>query len=153
LAFSKVYHRLMAEYPTVWKSDAQLALLVRLLVAADKFYPEWPTANRRNGAYRSLVEAGLVIEKEGTTGYTIRGLEAERERRSNAARNAAASRWGMPSRVEKEKNRGNGIAPEAPTSFIRFPPKAERAPGEAALTLHDGTHPGAGNCLVCHPVR
>jgi hypothetical protein len=155
--FSKIYHRLMTEYPDVWKSDAQLALLVRLLVAADKFYPDRPTANRRNGAYRLLVEAGLVLEKEGTTGYTIRGLEAEHERISNAGRIAAASRWNMPSREEKEKRRvevGDGIVDngDQPQSFIRYPKRegASRAPGEALVPIHDGRH--GKSCLVCNPV-
>jgi hypothetical protein len=121
--YSRLYHRLMSEYPAVWRSDSQLALYVRLLVAAEKFYPEWPTSNRRNGAYQSLLKAGLVIEKEGTDGYTIRGLEAERERRSHAARNAAASRWDMPRRDETRKDEtrnGNG---HSPTTFMSFPPK------------------------------
>lgn len=129
-AYSRIYHRLMSEYPKVWRSDSQLALLVRLLVAAEKFYPEWPTSNRRNGAYQSLLKAGLVIEKEGTDGYTIRGLEAERERRSHAGRNAAASRWGMPRRDEQETrqeehvvadtNASNGTGPQV---FMGFKPK------------------------------
>jgi hypothetical protein len=110
-AYSRIYHRLMTEYPSVWRSPTQLALYVHLLVAAEKYYPEWPTANRRNGAYQSLVKAGLVIEKEGTDGYTIRGLEAERERRSHAGRNAAASRWGMPRRDEQENRRDEQGAP------------------------------------------
>ena len=111
--YSRLYHRLMTEYPSVWRSPVQLGLYVQLLVAADKFYPEWPTSNRRNGAYQSLLKAGLVIEKEGTDGYTVLGLEADRERRSHAARTAAAARYGMPKREEKskeEKSSGNGIA-------------------------------------------
>lgn len=140
-AYSRIYHRLMSEYPSVWRSDSQLALLVRLLVAADKFYPEWPTSNRRNGAYRLLLEAGLVIEKEGTDGYTIRGLEAERERRSHAGRNAAASRWGMPRRDETSKDEKENGAPHANASFMGFRPKAGS---------HVGQHP---ECAVCAPLR
>ena len=164
-SYSRVYHRLMTEYPSVWKSDKQLALFLRLLVMAEKFYPEWPTPNRRNGAYQSLVKAGLVIEKRVADSdsegigpsasdsyvYTVRGLEAERERRSHAARNAAASRWEMPRRVEtskEEKISANGT--DAPTSFIRYRPKEERVPGEAFLPRHNGQHDAA--CLVCHPV-
>jgi hypothetical protein len=148
--YSRIYHRLMTEYPAVWKSDSQLALLVRLLVAADKFYPEWPTSNRRNGAYQSLLEAGLVIEQEGTVGYTIRGLEAEHKRRSHAARNAAASRWAMPKRrEEKIREEGNGQAPRTPAGFMGFPVK-QRVPGEAVVPYHGGQHDKS--CLVCHPV-
>jgi hypothetical protein len=123
-AYSRIYHRLMTEYPSVWRSPTQLALYVHLLVAAEKYYPEWPIANRRNGAYQSLLKAGLVIEKEGTDGYTIRGLEAERERRSHAARNAAASRWEMPRRDETsidKTSKGNGQSP--PQTFMGWKPK------------------------------
>ncbi len=129
-AYSRLYHRIMTEYPSVWKSDAQLALFLRLLVAAEKYYPEWPPANRRNGAYQSLVEAGLVLEKNGTDGYTIRGLRAERERRSHAARIAAASRWEMPRRDETSIDKKVGA--------------------NGTRAAHLGQHP---DCLVCEPLR
>lgn len=138
--YSRIYHRLMTEFPSVYRSDSQLALFVRLLVAADKFYPEWPTANRRNGAYQSLLKAGLVIEQEGVDGYTIRGLRAERERKTNAARIAAASRWGMPNKTvtEQNKNSANG---DAPAIFMGYRPKARE---------HFGQHP---DCHICAPLR
>ena len=143
-AYSRIYHRLMTEYPSVWRSPSQLALYVQLLVAAEKYYPEWPTANRRNGAYQSLLKAGLVIEKEGVNGYTIRGLEAERERRSHAARNAAASRWGMPRREEDENRIDKQGAPHSstngtgPGTWLGYPPKK--------AGVHEGQHLG---CFVC----
>ncbi len=138
-SYSRIYHRLMTEYPQVWRSDAQLALLVRLLVAADKFYPERPPVGRgpnshsgaigpRNGAYQSLLKAGLIIEEEGTDGYTIRGLQAERERRSHAGRNAAASRWGMPrrdeTRIDKKVAANASPTNGANGNFMGFRPKA-----------------------------
>jgi len=131
----------MTEYPSVWRSDAQLALFMRLLVAAEKYYPERPTANRRNGAYQSLLEAGLVIEQEGTDGYTIRGLEAERERRSHAGRIASASRWGMPRRDETSIDKTSSGANANGTTFMGWKPKRG---------AHEGQHP---DCLVCAPLR
>jgi hypothetical protein len=156
--YSRVYHVLMEEYPHVWKSDAQLALFIRLLTAADKWWPQMAPIGRRNGAYRSLVEAGLVLENEGATAYTMRGLGKARSSRSEHARHAVSRRWeysentqSLPSRVEKSKEEKS--TGQSPTSFIRFPVKEDRAPGEAAMVRHDGTHKGADNCLVCHPVR
>jgi hypothetical protein len=123
--FSKVFHALRDEYYGVWKSDAQLALYVRLLCLANQAYPQMAPIGHRNGAYQSLVKAGLVIENEGATGYTILGLQGERERRSHAARNAAASRWGMPSKEEKSKEeKSNGHPPE---TFMGWKPRTTPA--------------------------
>jgi len=142
--FIKVYHVLKDEFPGVWRSDAQLALFVRLLVVADKWWPEWAPVAHRNGAYRSLLECGLVIENQGGTGYTIKGLGPERSKRSQHGRHAASMRWAssehaqlMPSRAEQNKaEQSNGQSP----SFLRSP----------TGPTHDGRHP---DCLVCAPLR
>ena len=142
--FIKVYHQLKDEFPGVWRSDAQLALFVRLLVIADKWWPEWAPVAQRNGAYRSLLECGLVIENQGGTGYTIKGLGPERSKRSQHGRHAASMRWAssehaqpMPSRAEQSKaEQSNGQSP----TFLRSP----------VGPLHDGRHP---DCLVCAPLR
>lgn len=146
--YSKIYHKLMAEYPEVWASDRSLALFVRLLCDANAFYPQFPRILRHSKTFQSLVRSGLVIEKPGNR-YSIRGLEAERERKSHASRIAAASRWEMPNRLDKNKE-GNGDATASlKPSFMRFP-EPDRAPGEAVVPRHDGRH--GKSCLVCFPV-
>ena len=146
--YIRVYHELRDEYPGVWRSDAQLALFVRLLLIAEKWWPQWAPVDHRNGAYRSLVECGLVLENQGGNGYTIKGLGPERSRRSQHGRHAASIRWAssehaqpMPRREEKEKKKTNGQSPNDRETFMGFPPK----PG-----LHDGSHP---DCAVCAPLR
>ena len=122
--YSRVYHKLMNEYPSVWRSDAQLALFVRLLVLADKFWPERPPMPRASGsAVRSLVEAGLLIVDDQDC-YRVKGLDSERQRRSSAARTAAIVRHAMPRRDETRKDEKGAS--------------------------HDGRH--GLSCLVCRPL-
>ena len=128
--YSRIYHRLMNEYPILWRSDAQLALFVRLLVLADKFWPERPPLPRAHSvAMRSLIDYGL-ISVDDNDHFRVRGLDAERTRRSTAARNAARSRYAMrdalPSKEEKRKEEKDADA------------------------LHDGHH--GVTCLVCQPL-
>jgi len=152
--YSRVYHRLMAEYPTVWRSPSQLGLWVQLLVLAEKFYPDPAPVPHKTRAYRALVAAGLVLESD-SSGYTIKGLQAERERRADAGRIGAAKRWhsernatAMLDETRRDETRQEGANGNAPT-FMGWKPKYERAPGEAANPRHDGSHPAT--CLVCHP--
>ncbi len=91
-AYSRLYHRLMTEYPSVWHSDAQVGLFVKLLITAEKFYPDPAPLPAKTRTYHQLVDVGLVQEV-GVGRYTIKGLEAERERRSATGRKGAAVRW------------------------------------------------------------
>jgi hypothetical protein len=145
--YIRVYHELKDEYPGVWRSDAQLASFVRLLMIADKWWPQWAPVTSRNGAYRSLVECGLVIENQGATGFTIKGLGSERGRRSQHGRHAASMRWAssehaqlMPSKAEQSRaEQSNG---QSPTQlFMGYRPKANE---------HFGQHP---DCGICAPLR
>jgi hypothetical protein len=142
--YVKLYYSLLDEYPGVWNSDPQLALFVRLLVIADKWFPQFAPIGRRNGAYQSLLKAGLVLENEGGTGYTIRGLRADRERRTNAARNAAASRWGMPNRAEQNRTEQSGSHP------VNGSPAGGQPLGMDSVRKHYGQHVG---CTVCAPLQ
>lgn len=155
--YSRIYHRLMTEYPTVWRSPSQLGLWVQLLILAEKFYPDSAPPQHKTRAYRALVAAGLVLESD-TGGYTIKGLEAERERRAESGRIGARKRWQSDgnamamldeTRIDK-KETSNGQSP--PTSMMRWPTKYQPALGEAARLVHDGTHQDADKCGVCHPL-
>lgn len=136
-AYSRLYHRFRAEFPTIYADDACLAAWVRLLLVADASWPMRPPLPRsvKPRALRELVAVGLVI-LDGDA-YTVRGLDAERSRRRDAARVGAQKRWdsdrnanasagAMPRRDETSKSKDESDIP---------PPPAER--GRRA----DGTNP------------
>jgi len=143
--YSRIYHRIMTEYPSVWRSPAQFGLWAQLLILAEKFYPDPAPTPRKTREYRALVATGLVLEGD-SGGYTIKGLAAERERRSEIGRNAAAVRYQskrsalpMLDETRRDENRQEGSNGKAPT-FLRSP----------TGPIHDGRHP---DCLVCAPLR
>ena len=124
--FVRIYHSdLIRDYPTVWDDDAALAAWLRLLVAADGSWPtpaEFPRSVKGRSV-EALVKAGLV-SVVGTHRYQIKGMDAERSARQDAARNAAAKRWQsgpqsrgnaevMPSRAEPSHTEPS---PDAPAS-------------------------------------
>lgn len=92
-AYSRLYHRFPSEFEAVWKDDHALATWTRLLLLADASWPMRPPVPRsvRPKALAALVDAGLVVV-DGDC-YTVRGLDAERTRRSDTGRNAVAVRW------------------------------------------------------------
>lgn len=129
--YARVYYdQLEQEFPEVWQ-DATLGWTwLRLLVVAEKMWPTVPEVPRslRQKSVLRLMELGLVIPVP-PHGFRIRGLDAERTRRSNAARSAARNRWGnagheMPSRDEDQDE---------------IPPTPRRAGG----SRRDGTNPRA----------
>ncbi len=93
--YVRVYHDdLRRDYPDVYGNDAALALWLRLLVLADKMWPilaELPRSVRK-APLTMLVERGLIrVDERGA--YTVKGYNAERSKRQESARSAAAVRW------------------------------------------------------------
>ncbi len=88
------YDDFIREYPAVYADDVAFSAWWRLLVMAEKMWPIQPELPRsvKPRALRTLVAAGLVMQCEQQC-YRIRGLDAERTRRSGLARNAADARW------------------------------------------------------------
>lgn len=91
--YSRLYHRFRKEFPDVWADDRALATWVRLLYIADASWPMDPPLPRsvRGKPLQALIDSGLV-SLIGEC-YTMRGLNAERTRRKDAAARAAALRW------------------------------------------------------------
>ena len=117
--YSRIYHRLMNEYPDVFSDARLLGTYVRMLVLADKFWPERAPVGRLRASERALVRSGLVTLHVPDGTYSVRGMDAERNARRNAARNAAAVRWGMPSKEEKNiEEKRDGQSP--PQTFMGF---------------------------------
>jgi diguanylate cyclase (GGDEF)-like protein len=128
--FVRVYHSdLIRDYPDVWDDDAALAAWLRLLVAADGSWPapaELPRAVRGR-SLTALVTAGLVT-LIGAHRYQIRGMDAERTQRQDAARNAAAKRW------QSERNAGAStpVMPSRAEPSRAIPNRAEQTAAQMA---------------------
>jgi hypothetical protein len=92
-SYSRLYHRFAQEFPDVWADDRVFGAWTKLLILADASWPMRPPLPRsvRPAVVSRLSEAGL-LEVDGDT-YTLRGLDAERARRRDAARTGAAKRW------------------------------------------------------------
>lgn len=90
-----VYHEdLIANFAEVWDDDRVLATWLRLLANADKLWPS--PAELPRGAKPSIVKQLVsveLIELLPNHRYKVRGLDAQRQRRSDVARNAASNRW------------------------------------------------------------
>lgn len=130
--YIRIYHVLKDEYPGVWRSDAQLAAFVRLLMIADKWWPQWAPKpfGRPTLAYLSLLETGLVVESPDGTGFSVYGLDKDRQARSEHGKRAAGIRWGnapsnaqlMPSRAEQSRaEQSNGQSPAQ--NFMGYRPR------------------------------
>jgi hypothetical protein len=94
--YSRVYHSIVDDpkFATVYDHDRRLATWLRLLIVADQAFPASGVipAGTNRAALQALVDVGLVDLGTGSR-FRIHGLAAEREMRSQSARNAAASRW------------------------------------------------------------
>jgi len=116
--YSRVYWSIVddPEFEGIFDDDAALALWLRLLLIADGAWPSSANLPRSAKArpLKALTDAGLVrLRPSGR--FTIRGMDAERGKRQQSARNAAALRWQsngtanrnaetMPSREETRKD-------------------------------------------------
>ena len=106
-----------------------------------------------------LVAAGLLDEQDGKLivhdfeDYQRKALQAERQQRHRNVTEALPERDMIVTGASPTGRNGtNGTYPPSPpTTFMGWKPRSERAPGEAATLIHDGTHRYADTCLVCHP--
>jgi hypothetical protein len=88
------YNDLIRDYPDVYADREAVGCWLELLVVAEAM---WPTPAdlpgwARGRAFRVLIDSGLV--EVGPPGrFLVRGHVAERTRRQDAAKAAAAKRW------------------------------------------------------------
>ncbi len=97
--YSRIYWRFIDEYPAIYDDELALATWVKLLILADGTYPSAAPLPRwvDDSPLSLLVDAGLVI-MEGQR-YRIKGLEAERARRSEQGIAGANARWTQYERI------------------------------------------------------
>ncbi len=127
---------LRRDYPQVWDDDRALSTWLRLLALADKMWPTLPELPRRvaSAPLAVLTTCGLV-ELMPAHCYRIRGHDAERIARSNAARNAAVGRWGNAGRNAEGNARSMPRRNENENETSTPPPQVGRR--------NDGTNPRA----------
>ena len=127
--YSRIYWTIADDemFAGIYDDDAALATWLRLLLLADATYPATAPLPRsaKERPLAKLVASGLV--KVTGDRYRIRGLESERERRSESGRNVAAARW-----------RNAGASADAMLDETR---RAKKSSGG-----HNGQHK---DCIVC----
>lgn len=153
------YAEFIRDYPDAWADERVLGTWLKLFVRAEQMWPlpcELPRSIRPR-PLAVLVEMGLIAT-DGTV-YAVKGMAAERERRSNAGKAGAAKRWhsegnanAMPSsrRAEAEdeitpppspaKGRSNGTNPRAtgtnPRALGTSPRQEREAQKRGPSSLH-----------------
>ena len=154
--YTRVYWSIVDDpaFERVFDNPHALGVWLRMLLIADAMWPATAPMPPRNPSVRLLIASSLVIERPRNR-YTIRGLDAERERRSGKARDAAAMRWqsernadGMPSRAEPSLAK----QPNANASnFMRMRQRetVPADPHDRPVPKHDGRH--GRSCLACFP--
>lgn len=94
--YSRVYWSIIDDrkFVDIYDDDAALSLWLRLLIAADALWPAPAPLPRgtRSKPLAKLVDARLIVLLPGDR-YKVHGLDKERGKRTDSARNAAASRW------------------------------------------------------------
>lgn len=94
--YSRVYWSVRSDpkFRGVYANDNLLATWLRLLMSADAIWPEpadLPSTCRKV-YFNRLVAAGLLDDLGGGQ-YRVHGLDAERTRRADHAKNASNARW------------------------------------------------------------
>lgn len=160
--YSRLYHSIVDDpmFERVYRSDAAFATWCRMLMAADATYPASAPIPRSNSAVRLLIEVGLVLEKPGKR-YMIRGLAAERERRSASSRIGAEVRWqsernanAMPRREEtrQDKKSSGANAPKKDDPPPLSEEERDRLLQENLRLMNDPKIPGAVRRAAEHTV-
>lgn len=117
--YCRVYHTIVDDekFAEVYDNDAALATWLRLLIIADQ---AWPASAHLPGNVKrrtvELLERVGIIHTQPGWRYRVHGLDAEREKRAQSARDAAAKRWHSGS--------------NAPASDTRMPSRAEPSKAE-----------------------
>lgn len=146
--YSRHYWEWADEYPELYESDAACSLWYRLVRLGDMAWPSAATlpVGTKPAALRALTAADLIRMVTKTT-YKVRGMDKEREARSQSASNAARSRWGdanrnaprnanrnaetMPSRDEPSKDETSRAGASDPVEAYYL--LTTRAPKKAAM--------------------
>ena len=182
--YSRVYWGIVDDpkFASIYDNDRHLATWLRLLLIADQAHPASATlpSGVSRAAVVALSDAGLVSLGTGSR-FRISGLDKERAKRSESARNAAALRWEsertaerMPRRDETrrakdrqdeqstaepsldEQARENPDGREDLEAFVlvkrRAPTEGQRHLLDRVIETHDESGPAwAANIILSNP--
>lgn len=118
----------------VWADDRALALWLRLLISADQSYPHAPylPGGVHRASLTKLADAKL-IDLVGDGRFRVHGLQAERERRSAAAREAGRASGRSRRGEGGPEGEPEGEEPPPPTAPNERSANARSANGERPL--------------------
>jgi hypothetical protein len=135
--YSRHYWEWADEYPELYENDAACALWYRLVRLADMAWPSSATlpVGTRKAAIGALIGADLIRMVTRTT-YKVRGMDKEREARSQSASNAARSRWSDASRNATRNADGNAKRNAETMPSRAKPSQAEPSPVPDALETY-----------------
>jgi hypothetical protein len=131
--YSRVYHEIVEDpkFAEVYASNARLATWLRLLIAADSAYPA-PSAIPRGTDHRvmtALVTADLVA-RVGSQHYRIKGLAAERSRRSERGKAGGIQRSTSAERDDAGRFRGQHAGGSLDSTLDQRPASTRRVQDE-----------------------
>lgn len=124
--YSRVYWSVMDDdkFDGIRESPRHFGAWCLLLIVADMAFPApaFPPPTVSRSSMKVLAEAGLVDLLSGGR-FRIHGLEAERAKRSQSGRNAAAVRWhskgnakGMLDETRRDETSKDEVTPQPPAS-------------------------------------
>jgi hypothetical protein len=143
--YTRLYWRFVEEYPDIYNDDRAWAAWTRLLQQADMAWPAPAALPRwlRSNVLAKLETAELVSVSTDGNHYRIRGMAAERRRRSDHARHAARERWSnadgnppsnaggnaqtMPRRDETRKDETSNGAKPLEIDSLNYDPESYEA--------------------------
>lgn len=116
------YERFRAEYPEIYRNSATLGDFLKLIVESELAWPNHPEVpgSVRKSSIATFLEVGLI--RIVGYGYELRGFTAERQRRTDKAKDAADRRWGAsgnasgnaPSMLGADAGHASGTAQNVP---------------------------------------
>lgn len=150
--YSRHYHELVDDpkFADVYPDDHHYACWSRLLMLADQSWPASAPipASARRASVKVLADARLIdLLPNGR--FRMHGLDAERQRRSQSAKDAADARWNSERNADGS---ADGNADASPTGMPRRDEKrtAEKRPakGERDVAAAEGAPDPEGTVVI-----
>lgn len=132
--FARIYYQeFKRDYPDIYADDLAWATWTKLLVGSEEAWPAMPELPRsiKSRPLRTLVERGLVTVTGHT--YVLKGWVAERSKRQESARIAAAKRWDSDSNADAQPDAMPSTSTRQRTSTKEA--EQERRPSEGRAPL------------------